>query len=58
MSFCLTTTIQATKLKLRLSAIGVQVIHCTMLPFEIEEIRNYMMKAIQFHNYTDKKNFV
>ena len=28
------------------------------MPVDIEEIRNYMMKGILFHNFTAKKNFL
>ena len=46
------------RFKNRFVPFGVRVIECGILPLEIEEIRNYLMKSIQFHNYSDKKNFV
>lgn len=37
---------------------GLQVVGCQLLPISVEDIRGYMMKCVQFHNYTDKKNFL
>ena len=37
---------------------GLEVIICQLLPFDTDEIRNYMMKCVQFHNYTSKKNLM
>lgn len=57
-SFCLTTSSDNTKLKVSLGTLNVQIVSCTLLPLEIDDIRAYMMKAIQFHNVTDKKAIV
>ena len=57
-SFCMATSGETHRFRNRFIAFGVKVVECGMLPLDIEEIRDYLMKSIQFHNYSDKKNFV
>lgn len=63
MSYCLAVSTnglysEGIRFRSRVLQYGLQVIICQIMPVDTDDIRSYMMKSIEFHNYTDKKNLV